>query len=232
MSPLRGYTAVMPLLALLLALALPAAAEPSPRRILLLGDSHTAGPFGSALVRLIGSPGGRRVEVYAACSSAPSWFLPGQTRTSGCGTWFRRAGADDRRAQATPAITSVLGDDVDLVVIALGTNMADWRAGGVGELSTAGTLAHHAMMRGARCVWIGPPPVPGYPSLPLYKSTLNYDRLNEGLRAQLGGHCAYVQSTTAYGGADGIHYDRANAELWAAQVYRDAAFSAALGAAR
>jgi hypothetical protein len=224
----------MPLLALLLplALALPAAAEQVPRRVLLLGDSHLTGPFGSALLRRIGGPGGRRVDVYAACSAAPEWFLPGHSHTSPCGTWFRRAGADDRRAQAAPAITAVLGDDVDLVIIALGTNMADWRAGGVGDLSSAGTLAHHAMMRGAKCVWVGPPPVPGYPSLPFYKGPLNYDQLNEGLRARLGGHCAYVQSTTPYGGADGIHYDRANAELWAEQVYRDATFSAALGALR
>lgn len=223
----------MPLLALLLplALVLPAAAEPSGRRILVLGDSHVAGPFGAALARkLAGS--GRSVDAYGACGASPSWFLPGQGRTSSCGTWVKHGAHEDRRAQATPAVTNVLGDDVDLVVIVLGTNMADWRTGGVGDLSSAGTLAHHAMMRGARCVWVGPPPIPGYPSLPLYKGPLNYDQLNEGLKAQLAGHCAYAQSTTPYSGTDGIHYDRGGAERWAEQVYRDAALSAALSAPR
>lgn len=220
-----------PLAALLLALSASLSAEPSGRRALVLGDSHVAGPFGAALVRRIGEAG-LRAEVYGACGASPSWFLPGTGNTSRCGTWFRRAGADDRRAQATPSIGNVLGDDVGLVVIVLGTNMADWSNGGVGDLSSAGTLAHHAMMRGARCVWVGPPPIPGHPSLPLYKSAGNYDRLNDGLKAQLSGHCAYVTSATPYSGRDGIHYDRAGAELWAEQVYRDAAFSTALSGAR
>lgn len=213
-----------------LALALPSAAS-SGRKVVLIGDSHSVTGFGRALVERIAAEG-RPVDVYASCGSAPGWFLPGQTQASSCGTWFRRAGADARQNQAPPAITAVAGADVGLVIIALGTNMADWRAGGVGDLSSAGTLAHHAMMHGARCVWIGPPPVRGYSGLPEYKASRNYDALDAGLRAQVASHCTYVRSTTPYSGGDGIHYDAGRAEQWAEQVYRDAGLTAALSALR
>lgn len=213
-----------------LALALPSAADAG-KKVVLIGDSHSVTGFGRALVQRIAA-GGRQVDVYASCGSSPGWFLPGQTRASSCGTWFRRSGADARQNQAPPAISAIAGSDVGLVIIALGTNMADWRAGSVGDLSSAGTLAHHAMMHGARCVWVGPPPVRGYSSLPEYKASMTFDELDAGLRAQVGTHCSYVRSATPYSGSDGIHYDAARAEQWAEQVFRDPGMTAALSALR
>ncbi len=225
-----------PLLILLLALAAPSSANA--RKVLVIGDSHSVASFGSRLVSLIGRPGGRVVEVFAACSGAPSWFLPGGSRSSPCGTWFRRwrgepaAAVDVRRASPTPAITTLVDDDVDLVVIALGTNMADWRQGGVGSLSSAGDLARQAVIRGARCVWVGPPPIPGYPSLSATDAARNRARLDSGLAAEVRGLCSYIRSTTPYNGTDGIHYGSARAEDWAEQVYNDPAFAAALSPLR
>jgi hypothetical protein len=217
-------------LSLLLALALPSAANAG-NRVVLIGDSHSVTGFGRELVERIAA-GGHAVDVYASCGSSPGWFLAGQTRPSPCGTWFRRSGADTRTAQATPVISNVAGGGVGLVIIALGTNMANWRSGGVGNLGDAGTLAHHAMMHGAKCVWVGPPPVRGYPELPEYKASMTYDDLDSGLRAQVATHCTYVRSTTPYSGGDGIHYDARRAEQWAEQVYRDPGMTAALSALR
>jgi hypothetical protein len=217
-------------LALLLALALPSAAD-SGKKVVLLGDSHSVTGFGRELVARI-TAGGLRVDVVASCGSSPGWFLPGQARASSCGSWFRRAGAESRQNQVPPPITAVAGSDVGVVIIALGTNMANWRTGGVGGLGDAATLAHHAMMHGAKCVWVGPPPVRGYPELPEYKASMTWEELDSGLRAQVAMHCAYVRSTTPYSGSDGIHYDARRAEQWAEQVYRDPAMAAALAGAR
>lgn len=212
-----------------LALALPSAAN-SGGKVVLIGDSHSTAGFGRSLVARL-TAAGHPVDVFAACGSAPGWFLAGNTRASSCGTWFRRSGSDVRTAQATPVIGNV-AHGAGLVIIALGTNMANWRTGGLGNLDEAATLAHHAMMHGAKCVWVGPPPVRGYPELPEYKASMTYDELDSGLRAQVSTHCTYVRSTTPYAGADGIHYGAQEAERWAEQVYRDPGMTAALAGLR
>lgn len=229
------------LISLLLLAAAPAGA--SARRIILIGDSHTVGiagvgGFGEKLVELIGQPGGRVVEVFAACSSAPSWFLPGRSRTSTCGTWFRRwngdppVAVDTRSAAPAPAITTLVDDNVALVIIALGTNMANWRQGGVGPLHDAGELARQAVIRGARCVWVGPPPVRGYSGLSDAARASNQAALDSGLADAVRGLCAYVQSTTLYDGSDGIHYAKPRAEQWAHDVHNDPTFDAVMSVFR
>lgn len=224
--------APLALLALVLSLPAPAANVATPRRVVYIGDSHSVMGFGQGLLRRIGRPGGRVVDVYAACSGRVDWFLPGGAHSSPCGTYFRRWNGsgytETTRAAPTPAIGSVVDGDVDLVIIALGTNHADWRRGGVEDLRRAGELARAAVSRGALCVWIGPPPIPGWYRSGTRQSALsgaaaaaNYAGLNAALRAQVQGRCAYIPGTTPYRGDDGIHYDATGGDQWAGQVWRD-----------
>ncbi|HEX4049036.1 MAG TPA: hypothetical protein VH309_14420 [Elusimicrobiota bacterium] len=200
-----------------------------PPRVVLIGDSHTVGPFGHELdARLRADYPGWRIETYASCGAAPGWYLPGTAasgHTSPCGTWFHRYSAQDPSrlesldaAAPTPLIGSLLASRPDTVIVALGANMADWNKGGIFGLDSARALADEIAGAGARCVWIGPPDEAGH--MPPDLAKVQGARLNAALRAALGGSCRFLESHTTYSGTDPmrLHYAPAPAKAWADQA--------------
>jgi hypothetical protein len=197
--------------------------------VVVIGDSHTVGPFGHELdSRLRAAYPGWRIETYASCGSAPGWFLPGNGasgHTSACGTWFHRYSATDpskledvTAATPTPLIGGLLASHPDTVIVALGTNMANWDKGGIFGMDSARALADAIAGAGSRCVWIGPPDEAGH--MPPDQAKAQVARLNAALRGTLGASCRYLESHTTYSGSDPmqLHYPPGPAKAWAAQA--------------
>jgi hypothetical protein len=210
----------------------------APPHVIVIGDSHTEGPFGHELgARLRAAYPGWRIETYASCGAAPNWYLPGSAasgHTSPCGTWFHRYSAENpskledvTTASPTPLIGALLGSRPDTVIVALGTNMADWKKGGLIGMDTASALARAITGAGARCLWVGPPD--GIGQLTREQATAQIAQLNAALPKALGGACVYLQSHTTYAGTDPqkLHYPPGPAKVWAGQAA--AAVQGALG---
>jgi hypothetical protein len=208
--------------------------------LIVIGDSHTAGPFGHELDSLLRAAyPGWRIETYASCGSSPNWFLPGNGasgHTSACGTWFHRYSPKDpatleslTAAAPTPLIGTLLDARPDTVVVALGANMADWEKGGIFGLDSARTLSDAIVNGGARCLWIGPPDEAGH--MPPDQAKAQVARLNGALKRSLGESCHFIESRTTYSGSDPmrLHYPPGPAKAWAAQAA--AGVEAALGGA-
>ena len=197
--------------------------------VVIIGDSHTVGPFGHELdARLRGTYAGWKIETYASCGSAPGWFLPGNAasgHTSACGTWFHRYSAKDpstleelTSAAPTPLIGTLVASHPDTVIVALGANMADWEKGGIFGMASARALADAIVAGGSRCLWIGPPDEAGH--MPPEKAKAQVTRLNAALRDSLGDSCRFLESHTTYTGSDPmrLHYPPGPAKAWAAQA--------------
>lgn len=153
---------------LLVLLAVPASAE----NILVVGDSHTVGPFGQNLDDALRADAASRVSTFGVCSARPESYL--SETAHGCGWLFRGV---DKKAPAkwlggrvfkqkqknaqgeeiqvdyvkTPELAQLLSDhSPDVVVIALGSNMPTTDA----ALDKTLDLVHRT---GASCFWVGPP---------------------------------------------------------------------------
>jgi hypothetical protein len=215
-----------------------AAPKDGAKRLILIGDSHTAGAFGHALDGLLRKrvPA---VETYGSCGASPAWYVPGNGasgHTSACGTWFHRYSAADpakleevTSASPTPLIGALLKEKPDVVVVALGTNMIDWNKGGISGLESAAALGSAIKAAGARCLWIGPPDGLGH--LSREAATAQLAKLNSSLASTVSGTCDYLPSQTTYQASwpdpEKLHYPPDAASAWAAQA--DGHVAAALG---
>lgn len=217
-------------LSLALTIAVTPAAAVPPNRLVLIGDSHVVGAFGKRLdYRLRAADKRRLVDVHASCGAEPSWSLPDRPdggRVSHCGTWTKRhlelppyAVEESTEPRSTPRIAELLRPGAPTtVIVALGTNMADWKIAALKpDLAAAGDLARAIAASGARCIWIGPPDARG--ELDADTARRLWIRLDESLRAEVAFSCSYLTSRTIYEGRDGIHYAPAAARAWADQVH-------------
>jgi len=140
--------------------------------ILIIGDSHTAGPFGGALDDALRAAPGTRVATYGVCSARPHSYF--SETPHGCGRRFQdfdkqapakwlgsrvyrqqrpdgKGGTREVEFVKTPAFEQLLGDhSPTTTVVALGSNLP------ISAASVKKTLAliHES---GAACVWVGPP---------------------------------------------------------------------------
>lgn len=161
-----------PWLALFLLASASAAPSAAAETVLVIGDSHTAGPFGGALDDALRAAPGNRVATYGVCSARPQSFL--SETDHGCGRRFQdfakkapakwlggrvyrktrpdgKGGTREVEFVKTPALAQLLDDHAPAaVVVALGSNLP------VSGPSVRSTLAR-IHKSGAACVWIGPP---------------------------------------------------------------------------
>jgi hypothetical protein len=164
-----------PLAAVLLALAWPASAQS--KKILILGDSHFAGPMGYGYWadaqksrRIEGVDGGLRAKFgdqiasYAVCSASTHWWV-NKARPNLNVCWnAREFGAAVQEAQTgnrpggMPDIDDLMKTPWDMVIIALGSNPD---GGSSDNTITAGMLMLTKIPKNSQCFWIGPPPMPG-----------------------------------------------------------------------
>jgi hypothetical protein len=105
-------------------------------RILMVGDSHTAGLFGKELQSLLRKTGAK-VRRVGKSKTAPRHWVRGS------------------KYQNTPALRMLTTSfRPNVVLILLGANM---RRGGKNDFKAVQTLARIARESGAKVIWVGPP---------------------------------------------------------------------------
>ncbi|MFI5345626.1 MAG: hypothetical protein ACHQ51_04550 [Elusimicrobiota bacterium] len=149
-------------LSLLVAMAVlvPAVQAAAAPRALIIGDSHTVGPFGSALDQSLAASG-RETALYAVCGASSAWWIgPKRAKLSICysihGYGGKNSPQNGAPAAAPPTAEELLAAKPDLVVFALGSNPE-----GSAEATAAGAAKLLALVPpGTPCFWVGPPPMP------------------------------------------------------------------------
>lgn len=189
--------------------------------ILLIGDSHTVGAFGSTQDSLLRPLPGFRVGVYGSCGSSPHSWLEGlQTN---CGYWFKDVEGKESRGKnaSTPLIDDLLRvNHPRYTIVALGGNMygapAEWIE------RTSRELAQAIRNSGSRCIWISAPHA-------RKKTPEGQEVVFQAIERAVSSECLLIDSRnfTHYPdrGGDGIHYDslgesgREMARRWALGTY-------------
>ncbi len=200
-------------------------AQANPKKILLIGDSHVAGPFGKTLDSLLRTLEGTRVETYGVCGAIGSYFF--DSTLTNCGYFYHQAEGDatsglrNTKANA-PNLPNLIADDrPDLVILELGSNYAKGYTYDF-IVNDMKTTAEAAVKSGAQCLWVNMPDTRKYRK--------NQKRIIEATHDAIDSLCTFYDSTKVtrypkYGG-DGLHYeDNASmvhqAEQWAHLVFNE-----------
>lgn len=186
--------------------------------VLLIGDSHSVGPFGWYLDENLRKTG-HNVATYASCGSIAKWWTTSQKTT--CGFYSNDLNNQVTRANThpTPKLENILADvRPDVVIVELGANYQNTPS----DEFARGDLKNLLKMireSGAKCFWITPP-----------DKRLNRDsapRIERLIREAVGDECPIFDSTkvTKYPaiGGDGVHY-WFPAGMPVARQWADAAF--------
>jgi lysophospholipase L1-like esterase len=209
---------------------------PRTRKVLMIGDSLTVGPFGEAMeVYLAKKFGASRTYVYGSSGSSVQHWLkstPNFVTKSGfreVRPGFRsvRSGAED------PGITPKVEDLIrsikpDVIVVQLGTNhFTRFQQEGMGILDGQRRLfldfARTLFVSDPgvrRVIWITPPDSSRFS--PAIEDTV--DRMIMEAAAKSGGRIGTVRSKPLIRyipgetGSDGVHYSSEAAKAWAARV--------------
>jgi hypothetical protein len=170
-------------------------------RILMIGDSHTAGFFGKELESLL-RKNGKKVHRVGKCETSPRHWLRGSK--------FRN----------TPALSALISSyRPNVVLILLGANM---RRGGKKDFGAVQTLARIARESGAKVVWVGPPKQGND------ISTAGIDAFDAKMRRAIGPNATYVAMSAFTSPLDTVSdrrmrihaYDRRVARRWAGSVFQ------------
>lgn len=198
------------------------AGVPANGNVVVIGDSHTAGTFGSSLeTRLKGylrQGGGRLLSFTGVPSASVSNFLNGTSTQAGSQT-FRTPKLDDLLARRPKPTT---------LVVALGTNMLfGSKAANEAQIRA---LLKKADRAGVRVTWVGPPDVRGYgsslaggaPEARFYDAlrAVNAERRAAGKPPmRIVDSRPFTQENQT---VDGVHFAGSTARAWARGVFADA----------
>jgi hypothetical protein len=163
------------------------------KKILMLGDSHTVGPYGSKMKEMIKDTGSD-VAVDAKIGAAPKDF--------------------------TNRMTDLIKkENPDTIVVSLGTN---FREGGMTQRQIdiqveRITKAVRDTGSKAKIVWVGPPRL----QTDMKDNGASLDSFDKMMEKAMGSKGKYVSSNayTNYEGRDGVHYNKKPAEAWAKGVF-------------
>lgn len=152
------------MLGILLALcaAVPARAVDRDPRFLFIGDSHSVGPFGTTLDRLLRGKFGPDVGTYAVCGASLRWWQGAARPKLGICHFLRPFKSDAKPGNGAypvepPSLDALWGLDPDVLIVALGSNPDGASAD---DTITAGARLLARLPEGAACFWVGPPPMP------------------------------------------------------------------------
>ena len=171
--------------------------------ILYIGDSHTAGRFGSRLDQELRKLAGGSELSYGSCGSSPSsWYNGWITK---CGWVERKLDGKVRSLKSgpTPKIEELIQENRPrMIVIALGANLMG--AGLETIRTTTARMVNSVKASGAKCLWVGPPNGRN-------KTEPKFSQLYAAIEEAVRGTCELVDSRllTYYPetGGDGIHFD-------------------------
>lgn len=201
--------------------------------LLLVGDSHLAGPMGHALVKKIEEKG-EHAWVDASCGATPARFVTGGS-SSCAGTWQKLPGKTEidtsQKTEAVPLdeawymLKAQGSDEPSQVVFVLGTNLASYckdrpcYTSAFIEKQALRLLNTFQNKHGStlvRCLWVGAPQAR---NIPIKQIRM----VNSAIQKALGNRCEFFDSTqhTRYPskGGDGLHYSGKAAEKWADDIF-------------
>lgn len=169
--------------------------------VLIIGDSHTVGPFGWHLDQLLRNDG-HQVATYASCGSTAQWWFSG--KKTGCGYYQRDLSGSVSRANIhpTPLVKDLLKEvNPDVVIVALGSNyVKNFNDDGV--IKEMRDFARSIKDHSSTCYWLTPP------DMRLYRAEAS--RLNLLIEKSISEYCSifYSDEVTSYPeeGGDGVHY--------------------------
>ncbi|MBY0518521.1 MAG: hypothetical protein K2P81_16535 [Bacteriovoracaceae bacterium] len=170
--------------------------------VLFIGDSHSVGPFGWEMDRLIRTiPGVTQTASYASCGSIAQWWVTG--KSTPCGYWEHQGhqAAISLKTGPTPIFSDLLQKHKPSVVVVelSGNYMGYSDSFSVDDMRA---MAQKIKAIGAKCLWISTP-----------KTRVNPDRilrLVPLVHEAVGDVCEVFEShlVTEYPatGGDGTHY--------------------------
>ncbi|MFN8607258.1 MAG: hypothetical protein U0931_06985 [Vulcanimicrobiota bacterium] len=199
----------------------PAAGGQTPRpgqigpgnRVLVIGDSHTAGLYGDELDRQLRARGAQ-VHTVGSSGASASNFINGRGTTVGYADHGMDGHTQKTASHATPRLEDLINQDKpDVIVVNLGANFRGASQAGIeGQVRSLGEVAKR---HGIPIKWVGPPK-PAHPNM---EAVQRFDQQLAAAVAPYGEYISSVPYTPEYAGADGLHYSgtrgRQLAQQWA-----------------
>lgn len=183
-------------------------------KVLVIGDSHTAGAFGDELDRLLRAKGASVHTVGSSGATADN-FITGKGTTVGYADHKTNGQTEKTAAHATPKLENLINEDKpDTIIVNLGANFRG--AGPSGIKKQVDEIGQIAKKHGIKITWVGPPTTRQDES---NRSSLQ--KFDEEMKAAVAPYGSYVSSapfTPKYSGGDGVHYSAEAAKQWAAGV--------------
>lgn len=169
-------------------------------RVLVIGDSHTAGHYGDELDRQLRSRGAQ-VHTVGSSGASASNFINGRGTTVG----YADHGMDGRTHKTTrhaiPRLEELINQDrPDVIVVNLGANFRGASAAGI--QSQVQSLGEVARRHNIPIKWVGPPK-PAHPNM---EAVQRFDQQMAAAVAPYGEYISSVPYTPEYSGGDGLHY--------------------------
>lgn len=193
----------------------------SAANVLVMGDSHTAGPFGWTLDKELRASG-HLVGTYASSSSIPGWFL--DSTPSKWGIWSKDINEIVKEVPfktwgPTPNFFEISKQNPEVAIVALGTNyVGKSSSSSINDMKRFLLALKDAQIK---CYWVSPPETRTYraQTSPLFKL------IQDTVKSQ----CEIFEShkVTHYPatGGDGVHYWTGNlrtqADDWARAIVKD-----------
>lgn len=200
------------------------AAEKDFDSVLLVGDSHAYGRYGTVLDSYFRERSAK-VSSFASCGSSPSTWTKGSSKfaETNCGFWSKKSADKETRVKShrLPSFQEELkSTQPDVVVISMGTNILSSPANIDRELKITEGMLKSIQGEKAQCVWVGPPDLSKNP----FKANLELGikKIKE-LTAKY--NCSFIDSSkvTKYpsGKNDGIHYGPQDSARWGQDVVEE-----------
>jgi len=184
-------------------------------RVLVIGDSHTAGLYGDELDRQLRARGAQ-VHTVGSSGASASNFINGRGTTVGYADHGMDGRTQKTASHATPKLEDLINQDKpDVIVVNLGANFRG--ASPAGIESQVKSLGEVAKRHGIPIKWVGPPkPAPARLDM---EAVQRFDQQLAAAVAPYGEYISSVPYTPEYSGGDGLHYSGARgkqlAQNWA-----------------
>lgn len=171
-------------------------------RVLVIGDSHTAGLYGDELDRQLRARGAQ-VHTVGSSGASASNFINGRGTTVGYADHGMDGRTQKTASHATPKLEELINQDKpDVIVVNLGANFRG--AGAAGIQSQVRSLGEVAKRHNIPIKWVGPPkPAPARLNM---EAVQRFDQQMAAAVAPYGEYISSVPYTPEYSGGDGLHY--------------------------
>ncbi len=184
-------------------------------KVLMIGDSHTVGAFGTELDKQLRTTGAQ-VATYGASGSSATQWANGGTTSSG----YVERGANGQVVQppwnqqhSIPKLEDLIAKEKPgVIIVNLGANFR-----GGDPTSQVRSLGEIAKKHGIKLIWVGPPKTredSGNDS-----SIKAFDQKMAAAMAPYGTYIASDPFTPTYSGGDGLHYGTEAGKKWAQGIF-------------